>query len=175
MLGCSQKGTTVVPFLLNSIYPTSYILLNSPMTTLERIDQDFKTTMKTRDEFGLSVLRLVRTALKNKQIELGHELSEEEALAVLKTMVKQYQDALSDFQAASRQDLVEKQQKEIDLIVAYLPAKLPAEEIEKIVAEAVKGFGPNDTGKAMGAAMKAVDGRADGNEVRAIVQRLISG
>lgn len=145
------------------------------MTTLERIDQDFKTAMKARDEFGLSVLRLVRTALKNKQIDAGHEPNEEEAIAVLKTMVKQYQDALSDFQGAGRQDLVEKQQKEIDLIAAYLPAKLPSEEIEKIVAEAVKGFGAGDTGKAMGAAMKAIDGRADGNEVRAIVQRLISG
>ncbi len=145
------------------------------MTTLERIDQDFKTAMKAKDEFGISVLRLTRTALKNKQIELGHDLSEDEALSVLKTMVKQYQDALSDFQGAGRQDLVEKQQKEIDLIATYLPAKLPPEEIEKLVAEALKGFGPGDMGKAMGAAMKAVDGRADGNEVRAIVQRLISG
>jgi hypothetical protein len=145
------------------------------MTTLERIDQDFKTAMKARDEFGLSVLRLVRTALKNKQIDVGHELNDDEVMAVLKTMVKQYQDALSDFQNAGRQDLVEKQQKEIDTIAAYLPAKLPPEEIEKLVKDAVQGFGPGDTGKAMGAAMKAVDGRADGNEVRAIVQRLISG
>ncbi len=145
------------------------------MTTLERIDQDFKEAMKSKDEFRLSVLRMARTALKNKQIDLRHELNDEEAMSVLKTMVKQYQDALSDFQSAGRQDLVEKQQKEIDLIATYLPAKLPAEELEKIVTAAVAGMSKADMGKAMGAAMKAVDGRADGNEVRAIVQRLISG
>jgi hypothetical protein len=144
------------------------------MTTTERIEHDFKEAMKAKDEFRVSVMRMVRTALKNKQIDLMHELSDAEAQAVLKTMVKQYQDALSDFHNAGRQDLVEKQQKEIDLIAVYLPAKLPAEELEKIVAEAVKGMGTRDMGKAMGIAMKAVDGRADGNEVRAIVQRLLS-
>lgn len=145
------------------------------MTIIERIDQDFKEAMKAKDEFRVSVLRLVRTALKNKQIELMHELSDVEALAVLKTMVKQYQDALTDFQGAGRQDLVEKQQREIDTIATYLPAKLPIEEVEKIVAEAIKGFAAGDVGKAMGVAMKAVDGRADGNEVRTIVQRLLTG
>lgn len=144
------------------------------MTTTERIEHDFKEAMKAKDEFRVSVMRMVRTALKNKQIDMMHELSDAEAQAVLKTMVKQYQDALSDFQNAGRQDLVEKQQKEIDLIAVYLPAKLPPEEVEKIVAEAVKGMGKSDMGKAMGIAMKAVDGRADGNEVRAIVQRLLS-
>jgi uncharacterized protein YqeY len=145
------------------------------MTTIERIEQDFKEAMKARDEFRVSVLRLVRTALKNKQIDLMHELSEAEAQAVLKTMVKQYQDALNDFQNAGRMDLVEKQQKEIDAINVYLPAKMPADELEKIVAGAVAGMTKADMGKAMGAAMKAVDGRADGNEVRAIVQRLLAG
>ncbi len=147
----------------------------SIMTIIERIEQDFKEAMKAKDELKVSVMRMVRTALKNKQIDLMHELSDDEAQGVLKTMVKQYQDALSDFQGAGRQDLVEKQQKEIDLIAAYLPAKLPTEEVEKIVAEAIKGFAAGDMGKAMGVAMKAVDGRADGNEVRTIVQRLLAG
>lgn len=145
------------------------------MTTLERIEQDFKSAMKARDEFALSVLRLTRTALKNKQIDLMHELTEAESQAVLKTMVKQYQDALNDFQNAGRMDLVEKQQKEIDLINQYLPAKMALEELEKIVREAVSGMSASDMGKAMGAAMKAVDGRADGNEVRTIVQRVLAG
>lgn len=144
------------------------------MTTIERIEQDFKDAMKAKDQFRVSVLRMVRTSLKNKQIDLMHELTEPEAAAVLKTMVKQYQDALSDFQGAGRQDLVERQQKEIDVIAAYLPAKLPAEELEKIVAEAVQGMEAKDMGRAMGVAMKAVDGRADGNEVRAIVQQLLA-
>jgi hypothetical protein len=145
------------------------------MTVLERVEADFKTAMKSKDELTLSVMRLVRSALKNKQIELGRELKDEDTQPVLKTMIKQYQDALVDFQAAGRQDLLERQQKEIDLIAQYLPPSLPPEELEKIVSEAVKSSGATDMGKAMGAAMKAVAGRADGNEVRAIVQRHLSG
>lgn len=145
------------------------------MTVIERVEADFKTAMKSKDELTLSVMRLVRSALKNKQIELGRELTDEDTQPVLKTMIKQYQDALVDFQAAGRQDLLERQQKEIDLIAQYLPPSLPQEELEKIVVEAVKSSGATDMGKAMGAAMKAVAGRADGNEVRAIVQRQLSG
>ena len=144
------------------------------MTILEQIDKDFKEAMKAKDEIRLSVLRLVRTALKNRQIELLHELSDQEAIAVLKTMIKQYQDALSDFSNAGRQDLVERQQKEIDIIATYLPPALPEEELERIVRDAVDTSGTTDFGKVMGAAMKAVDGRADGNAVRTIVQRMLS-
>jgi len=144
------------------------------MTILEQIDKDFKEAMKAKDEIRLSVLRLVRTALKNRQIELLHELSDPEAIAVLKTMIKQYQDALSDFSNAGRQDLVERQQKEIDIVATYLPPALPEEELERIVRDAVDASGTTDFGKVMGAAMKAVDGRADGNAVRAIVQRMLS-
>jgi len=144
------------------------------MTILEQIDKDFKEAMKAKDEIRLSVLRLVRTALKNRQIELLHELSDQEAIAVLKTMIKQYQDALSDFSNAGRQDLVERQQKEIDIIATYLPPALPEEELERIVRDAVDASGTTDFGKVMGAAMKAVDGRADGNAVRTIVQRMLS-
>ena len=131
--------------------------------------------MRAKDELRLSVLRLIRSELKNKQIEIGKELDEKDVQAVLKKMIKQYQDALSDFSNAGRQDLVEKQQAEIDVVSAYLPPALPKEELEKIVKEAVEKSGETDFGKAMGAAMKAVDGRADGGDVREIVQRLISG
>ena len=145
------------------------------MTVIERIETDFKQAMRSKDELALSVIRLVRSALKNKQIELQRELTEEDAYTVMKTMIKQYQDALIDFQSASRQDLVERQQKEIDLIAQYLPPSLPMEDLEKIVTEAVKASGATDMGKAMGAAMKVVAGRADGNQVRAIVQRVLLG
>lgn len=141
------------------------------MSILERIDADFKEAMKTKDELALSVLRLVRTALKNKQIDLGHELSEDEAQAVLRTMIKQYQDALSDFANAGRQDLVDRQQREIDLIARYLPPPLARAELERIVHEAIKSSGATDIGKAMGLVMKAVNGQADGKDVRAIVEK----
>lgn len=144
------------------------------MTVNERIEQDLKEAMKAKDELKLSVLRMARTALKNKAIDTQKELDDQTVYGVLKTMIKQYQDAISDFQTANRQDLVEKQQQEIDILSTYLPPALPVEEVEKLVGEAVKGMSKADIGKAMGMAMKAVDGRADGNTVRGIVQRLLS-
>lgn len=144
------------------------------MTILEQLDQHFKEAMKAKDELAISTLRLMRTALKNKQIEAQHPLNDEEVVSVLKLMMKQYQDALSDFLNASRQDLVERQQKEIDLIAAYLPARLPEEEVERLVREALTASGIKEIGKAMGVAMKAVGGRADGNDVRRIVERVLA-
>jgi uncharacterized protein YqeY len=131
--------------------------------------------MKAKDEVRISTLRLARTALKNKQIELQHTLTQEEVMLVFKTMIKQYQDAISDFTNAGRQDLVERQQKEIDILLAYLPPALPVEELERIVREALAAADVKEVGRAMGVAMKAVAGRADGNDVRRIVERLLAG
>lgn len=147
------------------------------MTILERLDIDLKEAMKQKNELGLSTLRLVRSALKNKQIELGHEPADDEAQAVLKTLVKQYQDALTDFEKAGRADLAARQKEELEIVKAYLPAAMPPEELERLVREALISEGissPSDMGKAMGAVMKAVAGRADGNTVRAIVQRILT-
>lgn len=144
------------------------------MSLIERIDHDFKEAMKSKDELRLSTIRLLRTSLKNKQIELQQVLTDQDVLSVIKTMVKQYQDALSDFLNAGRTDLADRQQKEISILGEYLPPALPAEELEALVKDALQSSGVTDIGKAMGVAMKAVDGRADGSDVRKIVQRLLS-
>jgi uncharacterized protein YqeY len=112
--------------------------------------------------------------LKNKQIEVQRELAEADVTGVLKTMIKQYQDALSDFRAAGRMDLAERQEKEIDLISQYLPASMPPEELERVVREALAGQEVKEFGKAMGLAVKAVAGRADGADVRKIVEKILS-
>lgn len=140
------------------------------MTILEQIDADFKEAMKAKDELALSVLRLVRTSLKNKQIDLGHAPDHAETEQVLRVMIKQYQDALSDFSSAGRQDLVERQQKEIDLIAHYLPPPLSSEDLRKIVYQALEASGITEVGRAMGVAMKAVNGRADAKDVRPLVE-----
>jgi len=146
------------------------------MTLFERIDADLKEAMKSKKELELSVLRLMRTQLKNKQIELMRPLTEEEAQAAIRSMVKQGKDALVDFTTAARQDLMDRQTKELVILEAYLPAAMSDEELEKICKEAMAQLGavaPSDMGKAMGAAMKVVAGRADGNRVRTVVQRLL--
>lgn len=143
------------------------------MTLIERIEQEFKEAMKAKDEVRLSTLRLLRTSLKNRQIETQAVLTDAEAQAVIKTMIKQYQDALSDFLNAGRTDLADRQQQEISILNEYLPPALPIEELEGLVKNALQSSGVTDIGKAMGVAMKAVAGRADGNEVRKIVERLL--
>lgn len=148
-----------------------------PMTLFERIDADLKEAMRAKNELELSTLRLIRTQLKNKQIEVMHPLSEEEAQIVVRSMVKQGKDALTDFTAANRQDLMDRQAKELVLLEKYLPAAMDEQELEAICREAVAQSGatsPSDMGKAMGAAMKIVAGRADGNRVKEIIQRLLT-
>lgn len=145
------------------------------MTLAQQIESDLKEAMKARDERRLSTLRMVRAAFKNKQIDVGHELTDEEAQAVMRTMLKQYKDALNDFTSAGRSDLAEKQAEEIRLIEAYLPQQMPEEELTKICQETLAEMGgTGDLGKTMGAVMKKVAGRADGNKVREIVQKLLA-
>lgn len=144
------------------------------MTLVERIDHDFVEAMKAKEEARLSTLRMAKAALKNRQIDVGHPLTDEEAGAVIKTMIKQYQDALGDFARGGRDDLADKQRREIDVLMSYLPPELPDEELAGIVRDAVQASGATDFGKAMGAAMKAVDGRADGGRVREIVQKILA-
>ncbi|HWQ99502.1 MAG TPA: GatB/YqeY domain-containing protein [Candidatus Methylomirabilis sp.] len=147
------------------------------MSIIEHIDADLKEAMKQKNELELSTLRLVRSALKNKQIELGREPTEEEIQSVLRTVVKQYSDALGDFEKAGRTDLATRQKAELGVVQGYLPAAMPADELERLVREAIVSVGavsPSDTGKVMGAAMKIVAGRADGNAVREVAQRLLA-
>jgi len=143
----------------------------------ERIENDLKEAMKAKAEARLSTLRMVRAALKNKQIDLGHPLTNEEAVAVMRTMIKQYRDALTDFTAAGRTDLADKQRAEIELIEAYLPAQLGEAQIEEAAKTVIAEMNAtaSDMGKVMGATMKKLAGQADGTAVKAVVERLLKG
>jgi uncharacterized protein YqeY len=143
----------------------------------ERIENDLKEAMKAKAEARLSTLRMVRAALKNKQIDLGHPLTNEEAVAVMRTMIKQYRDALTDFTAAGRTDLADKQLAEIELIEAYLPAQLGEAQIEEAAKTVIAEMNAtaSDMGKVMGATMKKLAGQADGTAVKAVVERLLKG
>ncbi|MBU1907633.1 GatB/YqeY domain-containing protein, partial [Patescibacteria group bacterium] len=144
---------------------------------IEQLDQDFKTAMREKNETVLSTLRMARSALKNKQIELQAELSDDATAAVLRTMVKQYRDALNDFIAAGREDLAEKQKQEIEILERYLPPSITEAELEAICRRVINEQNAElkDLGKVMGLVMKEVAGRADGNSVRSIVQKLLEG
>lgn len=146
------------------------------MGLFQQIEAEVKEAMKAKQEVVLSTLRLARTALKNRQIDLQHELSDDEVLAVMRTMVKQYRDALNDFLKAGRQDLVERQRLEIEVLERYLPVPLTDVEIETLCREQIDALQatPQDMGKVMGAVLKKAEGKADGARVRSIVERLLS-
>jgi len=147
------------------------------MTLSERITADMKEAMKQKMNATLSTLRLLRSAIKNKEIDVQHELSDEEIEDVVKSQVKQLKDSVVSFEQGGRMDLVESVKTEINVLDAYLPAQMSDEVLESIVKEAVTlcgAQGKKDTGKAMGAAMKAVAGKADGTRVKIIVERLLN-
>ena len=145
------------------------------MTLYEQIASDFKESMKAKEEVRLSTLRLLRSELKNKEIEKRSELTEDEMLAVIKTMVKQYKDAFEQFKSGGREDLAEKQKKEIEILESYLPAQMPDEEIEAIIRTVLDEAqeSSSDIGKTMGLVMKKIAVRADGNRVRTLVQKMV--
>jgi hypothetical protein len=119
---------------------------------------------------------MLLAALKNKRIELQHDLTEEEGQAVVKTQIKQLKDSIESFRTGGREAMAKAAEAEVGFLIQYLPAQLSDEELTKIVKEAVTTAGAQsqaDTGKAMGAAMKAVAGRAEGGRVKAIIETLL--
>lgn len=147
------------------------------MTLSERIAADMKEAMKSKNNATLSTLRLLRSAMKNKQIDVQHELSDEEVLTVIKAQVKQLHDSLESFTAAGREDLAEPARAELTVLDGYLPAQLSDEQLEAMVKQAIEQSGATskqDMGKVMGAAVKAAAGAADGARIKAIVERLLS-
>jgi len=134
------------------------------MTLIERIQKDLTAAMKGKDELRLSVLRMVKTALKNKEIEKIRALEDGEALAVLQTLVKQRRESVEQFAKGGRKDLADKETKEIALIEAYLPAAATEAELVQAVEAAIAETGANSP-KQMGAVIKAAKAKLEGKTV----------
>ncbi|WP_067837066.1 GatB/YqeY domain-containing protein [Amphibacillus sediminis] len=148
------------------------------MSLLESLNQDMKQAMRNKEKQKLSVIRMVKASLQNEAIKLGKDnLSEEEELTVLARELKQRKDSLREFKEAGRDDLVENLTVELDVLQAYMPEQLSAEELEQIVIETiaeVKATSKKEMGKVMGALMPKVKGKADGTEVNKLVQKHLS-
>src|SRR5690606_8548999 len=108
------------------------------MSLLERLEQDMKQAMKDKDKFRLSVIRMIRSAIKNKEISEQRVPDEGEVLDILNREVKQRKDSLQDFEKAGREDLVEQVQKEIEVIMRYLPKQRSEEEVEALVKQTIQ-------------------------------------
>ncbi len=147
------------------------------MSLLSRLTDDMKTAMKKGDKDRLSTIRLLRGQIKDVAINQQKELDEEEEIAVLANAAKKRRESILAFQNAGRDDLVEKESKELEVIQEYLPEQLGSEEIEKIVETAIKEAGAQtikDLGKVMPLVMEKVKGRADGKVVSQMVKNKLS-
>ena len=134
------------------------------MTLMERIQKDLTEAMKGKDELRLSVLRMVKAALKNKEIEKIRALEEAEALAVLQTLMKQRRESVEQFTRGGRIDLADKETKEIGIIQGYLPAAPSEAELAQAIEAAMAETGANSP-KQMGAVIKAAKTKLEGKTV----------
>jgi len=149
------------------------------MSIVEQIEKDLVGAMKAKEELKLSVLRMSKAALMNKKIELGKPLGDPEALAVLRTLIKQRRDSSEQFRKGNRDDLADKEEAEIKFIELYLPAGASAEEIDAAVASAIQetaAASAKDMGKVMKAAMAKLAGKnVDGKQVSERVRARLGG
>lgn len=140
------------------------------MSLAEQIDLSLKKAMTKRNELETGLYRLIKSAVKNREIEIGHELSDDEYVAVLEKQAKQRQDSIEQYKSAGRNDLVGHEQDELDIIAKFLPDKMGEEEIRKVVKEKVEAMPGQDFGSVMGTVMGELKGKADGGLVQKIVR-----
>ena len=147
------------------------------MSLKEKLDQDFKKSLKEKDAIRVSVIRLLKTAIKNREVEKRGELSEEEILQAINSQAKTRKESIAEFKKAGRDDLVKKEEQELSILTEYLPEQLTPEELDKIVDDAIReteAEGPKDMGNVMKALMPKVTGRADGKIVSQMVKDKLS-
>ncbi|HXS01795.1 MAG TPA: GatB/YqeY domain-containing protein [Pyrinomonadaceae bacterium] len=149
------------------------------MSLSKQIVADLTTAMKAQDAAKTSTLRMVKAAMMNRQIEKGAELDDEDTQRLLRSLVKQRRDSIEQYQKAGRQELVDKEQAEINVIETYLPRAASQEEIEQVIATVIAETGASsmkDMGKVMKAAQAALaDKNADGRLVSEIVKAKLAG
>ncbi|MDO9534298.1 MAG: GatB/YqeY domain-containing protein [Bacillota bacterium] len=142
----------------------------------EQLMEDQKTAMKAKDKFRLTVIRLLRSEIKNAEIAKKTPLEEEEIVVVLHRELKRRKDALVDFEKADRPSLLEELKEEITIISGYLPPQLSKDEIREIIREAITGLGASskkDMGRVMGFIMPKLKGKAEGSLVKEILEELL--
>lgn len=143
---------------------------------LSKIEHDFVEAYKAKDDFKVSTLRLIKSSIKNLEINLKSQVGDDEVIKLLTKEVKQRREAMAQYLQGNRQDLADKENNEIKLLELYLPKQLEEEEIVKIVRQELDNLGithKKDFGKAMGAIMAKMNGQADGSEVAKVLNSIL--
>lgn len=143
----------------------------------QRINDDVKAAMRSKDKERLGVLRLITAAFKQKEVDERIELDDTMVLAIMNKMTKQIRDSIDQFEKAGRDDLAAKEAFELEIIQEYLPAQLTEDEISQIIAECVEASSAEsakDMGKVMGLLKPRLQGRADMGKVSGLVKQQLS-
>jgi uncharacterized protein YqeY len=147
------------------------------MSLKEQIEKDLIIARKEKNEVVISVLGMLRAGVLNAEIAGGRkDFSDEDVVKVINSEVKKHKDSIAEYEKGGRDDLAFKEKAELEILVNYLPAELPEDELKKIVEEKIKELGaagPGDFGKVMGQVIKAVAGRASGEAVSKMVKELL--
>ena len=144
----------------------------------ERIDEELKSAMKSGDQLTVSVLRMLKSAVRYVEIEKGQQLSDDDIVQVVSREAKRHRESIEQFEEGGRADLVEKETAELQILSAYLPEQLDEAEIASIAREVISELNAAskaDKGRVMGALMPKVRGKADGKLVNRIVDELLEG
>ena len=147
------------------------------MSILNQLNEDMKTAMRAKDKDSLTTIRMIKSAIQNEEIRKGSELNQDEEIAIVSREKKQRLESLNEFEKAERDDLVEKLNRELEIVNKYLPEQLAEDEVRGIVNETISEVGAEsmqDMGKVMSTIMPKVAGRADGGTINKLVREELS-
>ncbi len=143
------------------------------MSLKQQITEDMKTAMRAKDTARLGAIRLLLAAMKQREVDERIELTDADVVGVIEKMLKQRRDSISQFEAAGRQDLVDVEKFEVEVLQAYMPQQLSEAEVKAAIDEAIAATGaasPQDMGKVMGIIKPKLAGRADMGKVSGLIK-----
>ena len=147
------------------------------MSLEERIENEFKAALKGRDKIKVSTLRMLKADIINTKLDQNKKtLKDEEIVKIIQRQIKQHKDSIEQFEKGKRQDLAEKEKKELDILLSYMPEQMSEEELKKIINDTIKELeakSKSDMGKVMKSVMERVKGKADGKKVSQIVSSIL--
>ncbi len=147
------------------------------MSIIKKIDEDLIKALKAGEKAKATVLRGLKSDFKYKKIDIGRELNDEDCIEVMSTVAKKIKDSIEQFAKGGREDLVEKEESELEIIQAYLPQQLGEQELKGIIQEAIKETGAQSSqqmGLVMKVVMPKIKGRADGKLASKLVTELLA-
>lgn len=147
------------------------------MSLIDDIRKEMFETSKSGSYDVSQILKMVLASIKNEEINLGQELSDEEVIKVLRKEIKKIEDSITEYTKINRNDLIEKEKTQLEALSKYVPAMMDISKVREIVTSKISELGVKDMrdmGRVMGVVMKELNGQADGNQVREIVSEILS-